>query len=125
MDRNRRSGCVGIRTSLATTHHRGLRTHGLCARRRRRFRITTDSNHSLAVAPNVLARQFALPAPDTAWVTDITYLRTQDGWLYLPVILDLFSRTVVGWAMSAQITPHLPLQALTMALGRRHPPQAL
>ena len=102
-----------------------MRAQGLCARRRRRFRITTDSNHPLAVAPNVLARQFAAPAPDTAWVTDITYLWTQEGWLYLAVILDLFSRAVVGWAMSAQITRHLSLQALTMALGRRRPPQGL
>ena len=102
-----------------------MRAQGLCARRRRRFRITTNSNHPLAVAPNVLARQFAVPAPDTAWVTDITYLWTHEGWLYLAVILDLFSRAVVGWAMSAQITRHLTLQALTMALGRRHPPQGL
>src|SRR6266436_4042252 len=98
---------------------------GLCARRRRRFRITTDSNHPLAVAPNVLARHFTVPAPDTAWVTDITYLWTQEGWLYLAVILDLFSRAVVGWALSARITRHLTLQALTMALGRRRPPQGL
>jgi len=102
-----------------------MRQHGLCARRRRRFRITTDSNHPLAVAPNLLARQFAAPAPDTAWVTDITYLWTEEGWLYLAVILDLFSRAVVGWALSARITRDLPLQALTMALGRRHPPQGL
>ena len=102
-----------------------MRRHGLCARRRRRFRITTDSTHPLAVAPNVLARRFAVPAPDTAWVTDITYLWTQEGWLYLAVILDLFSRAVVGWAMSARITRHLTLQALTMALGRRRPPQGL
>jgi len=90
-----------------------MRAHGLCARRRRRFRITTDSNHPLAIAPNVLARHFAVPAPDTVWVTDITYLWTQEGWLYLAVILDLFSRAVVGWALSARITRHLPLQALT------------
>ena len=73
-----------------------MRQHGLCARRRRRFRITTHSDHPLAVAPNVLARQFAVPAPDTAWVTDMTYLWTQEGWLYRAVILDLFSRAVVG-----------------------------
>jgi transposase InsO family protein len=58
-------------------------------------------------------------------VTDITYLWTQEGWLYLAVILDLLSRAIVGWALSAQMTRHLPLQALTMALGRRHPPQGL
>jgi putative transposase len=102
-----------------------MRRHGLCARRRRRFRITTDSTHLLAVAPNILARQFAVPAPDTAWVTDITYLWTEEGWLYLAVILDLFSRAVVGWALSARITRDLTLQALTMALGRRHPPRGL
>ena len=63
----------------------------------------------------MLARHFTVPAPDTAWVTDITYLWTQEGWLYLAVILDLFSRAVVGWALSARITRHLTLQALTMA----------
>jgi len=88
-----------------------MRQHGLCARRRRRFRITTDSNHPLAVAPNLLARQFAAPAPDTAWVTDITYLWTEEGWLYLAVILDLFSRAVVGWALSARITRDAPAGA--------------
>ena len=102
-----------------------MRQHGLCARRRRRFRITTDSQHKHPVAPNVLARRFAVAAPDTAWVTDITYLWTEEGWLYLAVILDLFSRAVVGWALSAQITRHLTLRALTMALGRRRPPQGL
>jgi transposase InsO family protein len=103
-----------------------MRQHGLCARRRRRFRVTTDSNHPLPVAANVLGRQFTVVAPDTAWVTDITYLWTREGWLYLAVILDLFSRAVVGWAMSAQITTqHLTLQALKMALGRRRPPQGL
>jgi len=113
-ERGQRVGCKRVA--------RLMRAHGLCARRRRRFRITTDSNHPLAVAPNVLARHFTVPAPDTAWVTDITYLWTQEGWLYLAVILDLFSRAVVGWALSARITRHLTLQALTMALGRRRPP---
>jgi transposase InsO family protein len=102
-----------------------MRAHGLCARRRRRFRITTHSAHPQPVAPNVLARRFAVAAPDTAWVTDITYLWTTEGWLYLAVILDLFSRAIVGWALSAQITRQLPLQALTMALGRRRPPRGL
>jgi putative transposase len=102
-----------------------MRQHGLCARRRRRFRITTDSRHNRPVAPNVLGRQFAVAAPDTTWVTDITYLWTDEGWLYLAVILDLFSRAVVGWALHARITRHLALQALTMALGRRRPPGGL
>jgi putative transposase len=102
-----------------------MRQHSLSARRRRRFRVTTDSKHDLPVAPNVLARQFAVAAPDTAWVTDITYLWTHEGWLYLAVILDLFSRAVVGWAVSTQITRQLTLHALTMALGRRQPPPGL
>jgi putative transposase len=102
-----------------------MRAHGLRARRRRRFRITTDSTHQRPVARNVLARQFTVSAPDTAWVTDITYLWTQEGWLYLAVILDLFSRAVVGWALSSRITRELTLQALTVALGRRRPPRGL
>jgi len=73
----------------------------------------------------VLARQFTVTGPDTAWVTDITYLWTREGWLYLAVILDLFSRAVVGWALSSRITRELTLQALTMALGRRRPPRGL
>ena len=73
----------------------------------------------------MLARQFTVTGPDTAWVTDITYLWTREGWLYLAVILDLFSRAVVGWALSSRITRELTLQALTMALGRRRPPRGL
>lgn len=102
-----------------------MRERGLVARRRRRFRVTTDSRHALPVAPNVLARQFACPVPDTAWVTDITYIWTVEGWLYLAVILDLCSRLAVGWAMSERITDDLTLNALRMALARRRPPQGL
>ncbi len=77
-----------------------MREHGLCGRAAGAgFGATTDSQHTLPVAPNVLARHFAVAAPNTAWVGDITYLRTREGWLYLAVILDLFSRRVVGWAL--------------------------
>src|SRR5215470_13362081 len=100
-----------------------MRTRGLVAKRRRRFRITTHSQHALPVAPNHLARQFERAAPDQAWVTDITYIRTAEGWLYLAVILDLYSRGAVGWAMTARITADLTLAALTMALQRRRPPR--
>ena len=129
--------CYGSPRVHAELRHRGrrlgrkrvarlMRQHGLGARRRRRYRVTTDSNHPHPVAPNVLARQFAVAAPDTAWVTDITYLWTREGWLYLAVILDLFSRAVVGWAMSPRLTTqHLTLPALTMAVGRRRPPPGL
>jgi putative transposase len=102
-----------------------MRHHGLAARRRRRYRVTTDSRHPFPVAPNVLARQFAQAAPDRAWVTDITYIPTGEGWLYLAVILDLCSRFVVGWAMSERITRALTLEALDMALVRRRPGHGL
>ena len=110
----------GYRTSRNRVA-RLMRQHGLAARRRRRFRATTDSRHPFPVAPNVLARQFAQPAPDRAWVTDITYIPTGEGWLYLAVILDLCSRVVVGWAMSERITRELTLDALDMALVQRQP----
>lgn len=102
-----------------------MRHRGLAGRRRRRFRTTTDSRHAFPVAPNVLARQFEQAAPDVAWVTDITYIPTGEGWLYLAVILDLCSRFVVGWAMSERITRELTLDALDMALVRRRPPAGL
>jgi transposase InsO family protein len=117
-------GARGCRTSRKRVA-RLMRERGLAARRRRRFRVTTDSQHAFPVAPNVLAREFAQPAPDVAWVTDITYIPTGDGWLYLAVILDLCSRFAVGWAMSENITRELTLDALHMALARRHPPRGL
>ena len=102
-----------------------MRQRGLAARRRRRYRVTTDSRHPFPVAANVLARQFTAPAPDAVWVTDITYIPTGEGWLYLAVILDLYSRGIVGWAMSERITRQLTLDALGMALARRRPPPGL
>jgi len=102
-----------------------MRTQGLRARVPRRFRTTTDSQHALPIAPNVLARRFTAPAPNTVWVTDMTYLWTLEGWLYLVVILDLFSRRVVGWAMSERMTRQLALDALTMALTHRGPAPGL
>jgi transposase InsO family protein len=102
-----------------------MRRRGLAARRRRRYRITTDSRHPFPVAANVLARQFTAPAPDAAWVTDITYIPTGEGWLYLAVILDLYSRRIVGWAMSDRLTRQLALDALGMALARRQPAPGL
>jgi putative transposase len=118
-------GARGCRTSRKRVA-RLMRQRGLVARRRRRFRVTTtDSRHEFPVAPNLLARQFEQPAPDVAWVTDITYIPTGDGWLYLAVILDLCSRFAVGWAMSAHITRELTLEALGMALARRRPAPGL
>jgi transposase InsO family protein len=96
-----------------------MRELGLEGRRKRRFRPTTDSQHPFPVAPNVLMRDFDVDAPNTAWVTDITYLATLEGWLYLAVILDLFSRRVVGYAMSERIDRALVLEALRQALMQR------
>jgi putative transposase len=94
-------------------------------RKRRRFRKTTDSNHRLPIAPNLLERDFTASAPNQAWVTDITFLWTQQGWLYLAAILDLFSRRVVGWATSPNVDRHLALAALHMALRARRPSEGL
>ncbi len=96
-----------------------MRELGLEGRRKRRFRATTDSKHRFPVAPNLLMRDFDVDAPNTAWVTDITYLATLEGWLYLAVILDLFSRRVVGFAMSERIDRALVLEALHRALVDR------
>ena len=102
-----------------------MRAAGLCARERRRFRCTTDSGHGMAIKGNLLARRFAVPAPNSSWVSDITYLWTLEGWLYLAVILDLFSRRVVGWALSERLERGVALDALQMALTDRQPPQGL
>jgi transposase InsO family protein len=102
-----------------------MQQQGLHARHRRRFRVTTDSRHALPVADNVLARRFAATAPDTVWVTDMTYLWTTEGWLYLVVLLDLFSRRIVGWAMRERMTRQLALDALAMALRQRRPARGL
>jgi putative transposase len=98
-----------------------MRRAGLAARRRRAFRVTTQSRHTHPVAPNRLARQFTASVPDRVWVTDITYLATVEGWLYLAVVLDLFSRRVVGWATSDRLGEGVALEALGMGLARRRP----
>jgi putative transposase len=98
-----------------------MREKELVGRMRRRFRTTTDSKHGFPIAPNVVARDFTASAPDQVWVTDITFLWTAQGWLYLAVILDLFSRRVVGWATSQNVDRHLALAALDTALTKRRP----
>jgi transposase InsO family protein len=102
-----------------------MQQHGLCARRKSRYRTTTDSHHRLPIAPNHLARQFSASAANQKWVSDITFVATQEGWLYLCVTLDLFSRRVVGWAMETSLHRELGLKALRMALVRRRPPAGL
>jgi len=101
-----------------------MRKQGLRAKTPRRYRRTTDSNHAHPVAPNTLDRQFAVEqvaAPDRVWVSDITYLATREGWLYLAVVLDLASRRVIGWAMRHTLEGALTRAALTMALAGRQP----
>jgi transposase InsO family protein len=97
----------------------------LAARQKRRWVRTTDSRHGLPVAPNVLQRDFSPDKPNSTWATDITYIWTAEGWLYLAAVLDLFSRRVVGWAMSQSIDTLLVLSALNMALEQRQPTEGL
>jgi transposase InsO family protein len=98
-----------------------MREEGLRGKVRRRFVRTTDSNHSMPTFPNLLDRDFTATKPNQRWVGDITYLRTPNGFIYLAAVIDLFSRTVVGWAISAIIDRHLVIAALEMALKRRCP----
>ncbi len=114
----------GIRCSR-TRVARLMRAEGLRGTRRRRRRpATTDSSHAYPAAPNVLARRFSIAAiaePDRIWAGDITYLPTREGWLYLAVVLDMFSRRVIGWSMRSTLGRDLTLEALRMALEQRHP----
>jgi transposase InsO family protein len=102
-----------------------MHDHGIKARGKRKFKATTDSNHSMPVAPNLLARDFSPAAPNTAWTSDVTYIATDEGWLYLAVILDLFNREVVGWSMKPHMRQDLVVDALRMAWFRRHPAPGL
>jgi putative transposase len=95
---------------------------GVQVRRRRPWRPrTTDSQHPFPVAPNHLKRQFTVEEPNRVWASDLTYIPTQEGWLYLALVVDLFSRKVVGWALATTLEPSLVEAALQMAIGRRHP----
>ncbi len=95
--------------------------NGIKARTAKRYRITTKSKHRFPVAPNIVDREFTAEAADRLWVSDITYIGTREGWLYLAVILDVFSRHVVGWAMSERLYDDLTVDALRQALSRRRP----
>lgn len=98
-----------------------MRLHDISAKQKRRFKATTDSKHTLPVAENVLNRQFTPSAPNVAWSADITYIPTRQGWLYLAVVMDLFSRRIVGWSMHKRLHRSLVLDALKMALRGRSP----
>ena len=102
-----------------------LRLHGLQARRKRSYKVTTQSKHSLPVAPNLLVQDFTATAPNEVWLADITYITTSEGWLYLAAVLDLYSRRIVGWALGKRLGRQLTLDALEMALRSRKPPPGL
>ena len=97
----------------------------LVARYPKRFKVTTDSRHSESISPNKLDRQFSVSQPNQVWTTDITYVWTLQGWLYVAVVIDLFSRQVVGWAMDNHMKTSLCVSALQMAFWRRKPAQGL
>ena len=122
MDALRKQGCRHGRNRIA----RLMKAGRLCGRQQGRYRVrTTDSNHDQPIAPNRLAQAPKATAPNQLWVADITYIETQEGWLYLAAILDPYSRKIVGWAMSERIDTTLVLKALAMALLHRKPPANL
>jgi transposase InsO family protein len=102
-----------------------MRKDGLKAKTIRKFKATTNSNHSLPVAENLLNRDFTPAEPNKAWVADITYIWTNEGWLYLAIVIDLYSRAVVGWSMSERMTRTLVMDAFTLAVKRRNPSPGL
>ena len=102
-----------------------MRLAGLRSKIRRKYRVTTNSKHDFPIAPNRLERNFTAAAPDKVWVSDITYLATRSGWLYLTVIIDLFSRMVVGWALSSSLSHEMVVTALKRAIRSRHPAKGL
>ena len=102
-----------------------MRLHHLRARHKRRYRVTTKANPKLPVAPNHLAQHFQAKAPNEKWVGDITCIWTREGWLYLAVVMDLYSRRIVGWALASTQDTTLVLAALRMAIGRRQPSAGL
>jgi transposase InsO family protein len=102
---------------------RRMRVLGLQAIQAKKFKVTTDSNHCKPVAADLIEQDFSAEAPNQKWTSDITYVWTDQGWLYLAVVLDLYSRAIVGWSMHRRMTQHLVCDALTMALFRRHFPK--
>jgi putative transposase len=112
-------------TCCVNTVAKLMRENGVRAKSAKKFRNTTDSSHSLPVAENVLDRQFEAQNPNERWVADITYIPTREGWLYLAVVEDLYSRMVVGWAMADHMESRLVVDALEMAVARRFPGEGL
>jgi len=132
-DERARAGSPRIAKRLNDEGHRAsrhtvakiMKNQGWRAKARKKYKATTHSNHTLPVAPNLLAQNFEADAPDQKWVSDITYIWTDEGWLYLAVVLELYSRRVIGWAIAERMTAKLVCDALIMALWRRHLPQGV
>jgi putative transposase len=132
-DEQARSGAPRIAKLLNNEDHHThrktvaliMKTHGWRAKAARKYKATTNSNHTLPVTPNLLHQNFEADRPDQKWVSDITYIWTDEGWLYLAVILDLYARRVIGWSISERMTATLVCDALTMALWRRHLPKGV
>lgn len=128
-----RNGAIRVAKDLADLNVKcnrktvsdSLRRQGLRAKAARKFKATTNSKHNLPVAPNLLEQDFDADHLNQKWVGDITYLWTDEGWLYLAVMIDLYSRKVVGWAMSERMTATLVCDALRMALWRRKNPKGV
>ena len=113
---------VGMGHKVGKTKvERTMKKHGIRAKTKRKFRVTTDSKHNLPVAPNLLERNFSPEKPNQTWASDITYVWTREGWLFLAVIVDLFSRQVVGWSLDKTMTKELVCSALRQACFRRQP----
>jgi len=128
-----RSGARRIRVELheagyshdIKTISKSMKRQNLLPKAARKFKITTDSRHKLPVAPNLLDQNFEASATNQKWAGDITYLMTSEGWLYLAVVIDLYSRSVIGWSMSSQMTAKLTCDALKMALLKRGSPKGV
>ncbi|MCX5867868.1 MAG: IS3 family transposase [Proteobacteria bacterium] len=102
-----------------------MREQGLRSKVKRKYRVTTDSRHSYPVAPNILNREFTTNSPNRVWTSDITYLSSRSGWLYLVFFMDLYSRMIVGWCVSKSLGHEMVLSAFSRAVGRRRPPEGL
>jgi transposase InsO family protein len=102
-----------------------MNQENLICRTRKKFKATTDSNHTLPIAPNLLNREFQVDRPNICYVGDITYIATAEGWLYLATVIDLYSRKVVGWSMADNMKAELVNKALLMAIWQRKPPKGL
>ena len=100
-----------------------MRTHGIRAKTKKKFRVTTDSKHSLPVAENLAQRDFAVGIPNKLWLADITYIWTREGWLYLAAVLDAGTRKLIGWSMKERMTTDLVQDALEMAYNRQGQPK--